>query len=35
MKDKDWVNGFVDNFNEFVRIFLKKDFEMLRLNYLE
>lgn len=33
MKDKDWVNNFVDTFNEFAKIFLAKDYEQLKLNY--
>ena len=35
MKDKDWVNGFVSAYNQFVEIFLNEDFDTLRLNYLE
>ena len=34
MKDMGW-NDFVDIFNEFVMTFLKKDYDILKLNYLQ
>ncbi len=35
MKAKDWLNGFVDTFNEFAMTFLKKDYDMLKLVHLQ